>query len=157
MKLAKFASVAVLAMAASAAYADTSVTVPLAGTLAKTCGITDYLDGPFNNLDMTSTSVQGAESVTVNCNYGGSASVTFSSANAGNMAAGSNTVPYKLIVSGSGSPFSTGVSLATDQTWNGWPAVANADQTRSLSVQLDSPATVAGDYSDTITVTVAPN
>ncbi|MBW4936622.1 spore coat protein U domain-containing protein [Marinobacter sp. F4206] len=155
MKLRTFASCVALAVSAGAVNADTSVEVPLSGTLPKECNISAYLNGPFDNLDMASLSSQGAESVTVNCNYGGSASVTFSSANAGQMVSGTNQVPYKLIVSGS--PYSSGVSLATDQTWNGWPAVANAGQTRSLSVQLDSIATVAGAYSDTVTVSVAPN
>ena len=133
------------------------VKLPRSATSAKACTVSAYLDGPFNALNMQSTAVQGAESTSVNCNYGGSASVTFSSANAGAMKSGANAVPYKLIVSGSGSPFSSGVSLASAQTWNGWPATANSNQTRSLSVQLDNAATVAGTYTDTITVAVAPN
>lgn len=157
MKVRSLASIAVLAMSVGVANADTSVEVPLSGTLPKECGVSAFVNGPFDDLDMTTTSSQGAESVTVNCNYGGSAAVTFASANGGNMVSGSNQVPYKLIVSGSGSPFSSGVSLASSQTWNGWPTVANADQTRSLTVQLDTPATVAGTYSDAITVSVAPN
>lgn len=157
MKMRTLISCLALTFAAGSVNAGTSVEVPISGTLPKACNIDAYLNGPFDDLDMDSVAAQGAESVTVNCNYGGSASVTFSSANAGKMVSGSNEVAYKLLVSGSASPFNTGVSLATDQTWSGWPAVANAGQTRSLSVQLDTPAIVAGAYSDTITVSVAPN
>lgn len=157
MKLATLTAAVVLASSFGMANAapSTSVEVPLNGTLPKACGVSAFLNGPFDALDMATTVVQGAESLTVNCNYGGSSSVEFTSANAGNMNSGSNQVPYKLILSGS--PFSGGVSLATAQVWNGFPAVTNADQTRSMSVQLDTIATVAGDYSDTITVSVAPN
>lgn len=155
----------IAAVAASAAFAAPamaqsipaapSIEIPLAGTLAKKCTVAAFLDGPFNALNLESTSVQGAESVSVNCNYGGSASVTFTSLNAGALKSGANTLPYKLIVSGS--PLSSGVSLSSPQTWGGWPAATNANQTRSLSVQLDAAATVAGTYTDTVTVSVAAN
>lgn len=146
---------AALALGTAPAMAATSVDIPLSGVLPKACDISAFLNGPFDALNMTSTAVQGAESLTVNCNYGGSSSVTFTSANAGAMKSGANSVAYNLIVSGS--PFSGGVSLATPQTWAGFPAVANANQTRSLSVQLASAATAAGTYTDTITAAVTPN
>lgn len=143
-------------MSAPAVASDT-VNVPLSGTLNRACNISAFLDGPFNALNMTSTSPQGAESLTVNCNYGGSASVTFTSANSGKLKSGSNEVAYNFILSGSGSPFSGGVSLASPQTWAGFPAVANANQTRGMSVQLLAAATIAGTYTDVITATVTPN
>ncbi len=146
---------AALTFGAAPVMAATSVDIPLTGVLPKACDISAFLNGPFDVLDMTSTAVQGAESLTVNCNYGGSASVMFTSANAGALNSGANSVPYNLIVSGS--PFSGGVSLATPQTWTGFPAVANANQTRSLSIQLTSAATSAGTYTDTITAAVTPN
>lgn len=137
---------------------STSVSIPLSGTLAKKCSISAFLDGPFNALNLESTSAQGAESVSVNCNYGGAASVTFASLNNGNLKSAANDlVPYKLLVSGSANPFSSGVQLTTAQTWTGWPATTNTNQTRSLSVQLSNAATVAGTYTDTITVSVAAN
>ena len=136
---------------------DTSINIPLSGTVAKKCSISAYLDGPFNALNMGITTSQGAESVSVNCNYGGSASVTFSSANNGVMKNGTDTVGYKVYVSGSANPFSSGVALTSPIVWNGWPASTNSNQTRSLSVALDAPATVAGTYTDTITLAVAAN
>lgn len=147
--------IAAAAMSVAAVQAADSVDIPLTGTLDKSCDISAFLNGPFNVLDMSSTAVQGAESLTVNCNYGGTASVEFTSANAGNMESGANQVPYKFILSGS--PFSGGVSLASPQTWNAFPAVLNADQTRGMSVQLDTAATVAGTYTDIITAQVQPN
>lgn len=141
----------------AAASAQTSVSIPLSGTLPKACTISAFLNGPFDALDLTSTAVQGAESLTVNCNYGGTASVTFTSANAGALKSGANSVAYNFILSGAGSPWTGGVSLATPQTWSGFPAVTNANQTRSMSVQLATAATVAGTYTDTITAAVVPN
>ncbi len=149
------AGVSVAALSISAASAATSVDINLEGILEKECDISAFVNGPFPALDMTTTSVQGSESVTVNCNYGGSASVEFASANSGSMVSGGDSVPYTFYLSGS--PFSGGVSLATPQTWNGFPTVANSDQTRGMSVSLNTPATVPGTYTDTITATVTPN
>lgn len=154
MKAMLILAASALSLAAAPAFAADSVQVPLSGTLAKACNISAFLNGPFNAIDMTSTAVQGAESLTVNCNYGGSASVTFTSANSGSMNGPAN-IPYQFILSGS--PFSGGVSLATPQTWTGFPAVANADQTRGMSIQLNQAATLAGTYTDTITASVTPN
>lgn len=157
MKKLLIAAVAVSAAFAAPAMAQTSVNVPLSGTLASKCNISAFLNGPFDALNLESTLVQGSESLTVNCNYTGTASVTFDSANDGVLKSGSNTVPYKFILTGVGGPLSTGVSLASNQTVSNFSAVANADQTRSMRVQLDAIATVAGTYTDTVTVSVAPN
>ena len=146
--------VAIAALLASAAYADTSVTIPLQGIVPKACNVTAFLNGPFNALDMSSTALQGSESLSPICNYGGTLTVTFTSANAGAMTNGSVTVPYKLTVSGN---LVNDQSLASPVVVTNWPAVANAVQTRSMSVKLDAPATVAGTYSDTITAAVTPN
>lgn len=137
------------------AYAANYVNIPLSGELCKVCNISAFLNGPFDDLDMTTTAIQGSESLTVNCNYGGSASVEFVSANAGEMVSNGDSVEYLFYLTGS--PFSGGVSLSSPQTWNGFPAVANANQTRGMSVSLVSAATVAGTYTDTITATVTPN
>jgi hypothetical protein len=63
----------------------------------------------------------------------------------------------ECLVSGSGATWAAGVSLASPQSITGWPAVANDAQTRSLSVKLDTAATIAGTYTDTITASVTPN
>lgn len=157
MKKLLIAAGAVASVVAVPAAAQNSVEIPLQGTLGKTCGISAFLNGPFDALNLSSTARQGDESVSINCNYGGSASVEFASANSGNLKSGSNLVPYTFFLTGAGSPFSGGVSLATPQTWNGFPAVVGTNQTRSMSVALNSVATVAGTYTDIITATVTPN
>ncbi len=146
---------AIAALGSGSAFAQTSVNVPLQGTLPKACTVSAFLNGPFDALDMTSTAVQGSESITGNCNYGGSMTVQFTSANAGTMNSGANSVAYNFHLSGS--PLSGGVSLATPQTWTGFPATANSNQTRGMSVSLVAPASVAGTYTDTVTATVSPN
>lgn len=135
-------------------HAQTSTAIPLVGTVAKACTVSANLNGPFNALNMTSTALQGAESLSPICNYGGTLSVGFTSLNAGAMVSGANSVPYTFTVSGG---LLNAVSLATPQTVPNWPAVANAVQTRSMSVTLASAATIPGTYGDTITATVTPN
>lgn len=155
MKKLFVAAAAFAAVSAAPAMAQTSVEIPLSGTLAKACTISAFLNGPFDALNLTSTTIQGSESVTGVCNYGGSATVTFTSANNGSLKSGNDTVPYLFHVSGS--PLSGGVSLATPQAFGGFPAVVNTPQTRSMSVTLLSAATVAGTYTDTVTASITPN
>ena len=154
MKYTTLAAASIVALGVGAASASNSVQIPLSGTLPKACSLVANLDGPFDDLDMTSTAEQGAESLDVICNYGGSATVEFSSANGGTLNSGSNSVPYTLSVSRG---LLENVSLASPQTISNWPAAANSAQTRSLRVTLGAPATVAGTYTDTITATVTPN
>lgn len=150
------AALAAIGLAAPASAA-TDATIPLKGTLAKRCEISTFLNGPFDVLNLESTSKQGAESVTALCNYGGSATVTFTSANGGALKSGNNSIPYLFSVSGSGAAWDAGLSLATPQSVTGFPAVANAPQTRSMSVTLQQIATVAGTYTDTVTASITPN
>lgn len=158
MKIALLAAVAATVGFAAPAAADTSVSIPLSGNLAKRCSISAFLNGPFDALNLESLAVQGAESVTGNCNYGGSATVSFASANLGNLkSSDGNLVPYKFIVSGSGADWNAGKSLATPQAVTGFPAVANANQTRSMSVALTAIATIAGTYTDVVTASITPN
>ncbi|WP_237068496.1 spore coat protein U domain-containing protein [Microbulbifer guangxiensis] len=145
---------AALLTAGTASAAPPSVQIPLEGELCKSCTISAFLNGPFDSLDMTTTSIQGSESLTINCNYGGSATVKFSSLNGGKMVSNGNEVPYKFYVIGTS--LNAGVSLATDQTTT-FPAVLNANQTRTLKVSLDTPAVAAGVYGDLITASVTPN
>lgn len=136
------------------AFANTSVDLPLSGTLPRACEISAFVNGPFDALDLTSTAEQGAESITVNCNYGGTATVDLTSANGGELISGDNAIPYTVSISGG---LLTNASLSSEQTIGNWPAVANSDQSRSISVALQNIATVAGTYTDTITATVTPN
>ena len=136
------------------ASADPTVNIPLTATLPKQCNVTAFLNGPFDALDPLITTVQGAESLSPICNYGGTLSVTFTSNNAGKLVSGTNEVPYTFYVSGG---LASDVSLAAPLVVASWPAVANAVQTRSMSVRLTTPATVAGTYTDIVVASVAPN
>lgn len=140
--------------AATSASAQTSVELPLSGTLAKSCSISAYLNGPFDALNMTSTATQGSESISPICNYGGTVTVGLSSANLGSLKSGANAVPYTVSISGG---LLTDASLSSPQSITNWPMVANAVQTRSISVKLTNAATIAGTYTDTITASVTPN
>lgn len=156
-KIAIRALLAASVFVAGAAQAANSVQIPLQGVLPKSCDVSAYLNGPFNALEMTSTAVQGAESITASCNYSGTLTVTLSSANAGKMKSADHSraeVPYGVTISGG---LLSDASLATPQVINSWPAVALKDQTRSISVKLANAAVFAGTYTDTITVAVAPN
>nr|WP_010133544.1 hypothetical protein [Microbulbifer agarilyticus] len=148
------ASTALLALASTSAMAADSIQIPLSGVLPKSCDVSAYINGPFDALDMTSTEKQGSESLSPVCNYGGTLTVTFSSANNGALVSGSNTVPYTFSVSGG---LLNNAALSSPAVVGNWPAVANGAQTRSMSVTLVSAATVAGTYTDTITATVTPN
>jgi len=166
MKKIILAAVAASTMFAAPAFAQSnptsapngSIEIPLSGTLAKRCIVSAFLNGPFDALNLESTAVQGAESLSSSCNYAGQSTVTFSSANNGALKSGDIAIPYKFYLSGS--PLSGGVSLSSPQVWSAFPSggtAPNTTGTRSMSVQLDSIATVAGTYTDTITVAVQPN
>ncbi len=158
MKNILLAAVAAVAFAGSAS-AQTSVNIPLSGTLAKACTISAFLNGPFDALNMTSTTTQGAESLTTNCNYSAGASgnlVTLTSTNAGKLkSAGGQEVDYLFSVSGGVLP-ETALTAPVVITF-GAGAPANTNFTRSMSVRLATAATIAGTYSDTVTATVTPN
>ncbi|WP_193165748.1 hypothetical protein [Microbulbifer hainanensis] len=137
------------------AYADTSVQIPLSGTLMKTCDVIQNLDGPFDNLNMSTTSEQGNEQVIPTCNYAGTVTLTFTSLNGGFLVSGSNMVAYNLIVDG-------GLLAPTQLTIPAvvavWPhPVPDIGVPRNIRVALLSAATVAGTYTDTITASVTPN
>lgn len=154
MKKLVIAALAATAFAGTAS-AQTSVEIPLKGTLAKRCTISAFLNGPFDVLNLESTGVQGNESLTTNCNYGGSNFITLVSANKGKLVSGTNSVDYKFGLPSAGIALT---SLATDQTFEyGKGAPANSNFTRSMQVQLDAIATVAGTYTDTVTISVATN
>ena len=148
------AIISIAALGVSPAAAQTSVQLPLSGTLAKECAISAVLNGPFDALDLTDLTEQGAESISVNCNYGGTASVELASDNAGELRSGANGVAYTVSISGN---LLNDASLATPQTITNWPATATTDQTRGISIKLANAATFAGTYTDTITATVTPN
>lgn len=145
----------VAAAATGSASAQTSVNIPLSGTLAKSCSISAFLNGPFDALNLTDTAVQGAESLTTNCNYDGANTVTFTSANGGFLKAGNNSIGYEFGLPSANIPLAQLTTPRAVAYGSGAPAGTNF--TRSMQVRLLSAATVAGTYTDTITATVTPN
>jgi spore coat protein U-like protein len=155
MKRISVAAALAACIAAPAAASDT-VNIPLSGTLAKACTISAFLNGPFDALDLTSTAVQGSESLTTNCNYGGANLVTFTSANGGKLkSAGGQEVGYEFGIPSAN--FALVQLTAPTQIAYGSGAPANTNFTRSMQVRLMAAATVAGTYTDTVTATVTPN
>lgn len=149
-----------LLTAGIAQAANTSVEIPLQGVLPKECSVTAFLNGPFDALDMKSTAIQGEESLSPVCNYAGTLTVTFTSANNGNLQTGGSDgsklmrIPYTFTISGG---LLNNASLSSPQEVTNWPASSNSAEARAMSVTLIRAATIAGTYTDTITATVAPN
>ncbi|MFP4386347.1 MAG: hypothetical protein ACLFRA_03960 [Alphaproteobacteria bacterium] len=157
-KLFLTATVAVVAFGfTQTAQADSSVQLTIDGDMPKICDVDQYGDFRLQDLDLTSTAQTDAASITISCNYQGTANVEFSSANAGALVSTSDpehTIPYTASLSGG---LLSDVSLATPQTANNFPTVVG-DQTRGFSVKLAPPAVVpAGFYEDVVTATVATN
>lgn len=148
-------TVAALITAASTHAAD-NVQIPLSGTLDPVCNVTVNLNGPFDDLDMTSTATQGNEGLRPVCNYAGTLTVTFVSANGGFLVSGQNSVGYTLQI-GNGALLSPTQLLAPTVIPN-WPStVAKVSDPRAMKVALLAAATAAGTYTDTITASVTPN
>lgn len=137
---------------AAPAFAQNTVEIPVGGELARDCTIGAFVND-VNDLDMTSLAESNADSISVNCNYGGTASVELASANNG-VLTGPENIGYTISVSGG---LASGVQLTSPLDITNWPATLNSDQTRSLRVTLLQVATIAGTYADTITATVSPN
>jgi spore coat protein U-like protein len=153
-KLLIAAAVAALATGSASAQSN-SVSIPLSGTLAKSCSISAFLNGPFDALDLTSTGVQGAESLSTSCNYDGANNVTFTSANNGVLKSGNNTLAYEFGIPSANIPLAA--LTAPRSVAYGAGAPAGSTFTRSMVVRLPAAATIAGTYTDTITATVTPN
>lgn len=173
----KLFALSVLAVAAAAAPAvaapidGSTISVAVDASLAKACA--------FDSGNSTSSLTLGNDArdangtVAYSCNYIGTPVVTITSAN-GALAPsdesaewGAKPVDYQIVYgdrasqnSGSAglfaSQFVDGVSSITDQL--GWTSTSAPNETVSptLSLYLTRPITIAGDYSDTLTFTIAP-
>lgn len=153
MKKTLMAAVAVLAFGAFDAKADTNVQLTMNGSMPQACDIEQYGDFRLQNLDLESTAQTDAASISLDCNYQGTASVQFSSANNGALVSGNNSIPYTASLSG----LLSDVSLATPQTATDFPTSVGR-VSRGFSISLNPPAVVpAGSYQDVVTATVTTN
>jgi len=143
--------------------ASSSLNFDIIGKVEKACHVRAFLDGPFDDIDLSAGAVgvtQGAESVAFICNYAGGAMVTYSSLNAGvleNQDDNSFTVDYTMSgTGGSGLAFAD-EELDTDVVLKFVSPGILDDQGSGLSIKTKEAGTAAGTYSDTITVTIEVN
>jgi spore coat protein U-like protein len=140
---------------AMAVVAPTSQNVGITASLAELCTITDPNDVAVPGT--TSGSTSPAANFTFACNFAGAGAapvlqIAFSSANGG-LTSGSETVDYNInygaAIISSATAFVAPVQVA--ETTSG----ANATNNRSFTVSLAEDITVAGSYSDTVTVSIS--
>lgn len=180
MKATKWTLAALAVLAASgAAVAQTSLTpigpnptlsasLPLSGEVAKNCIVSvNPNNAVLQNLDLEITTRQNGAPLRLECNYAGSATVSFSSLKGGKLvSAEGNELPYLFYLGGGANGagvLSTGVSLASPQVFSAFNTVFSNGlppaeiTTRSMGIALASAATIAGTYTDVITASVTPN
>jgi hypothetical protein len=142
------------AIAATPAMASVSNTgsTQIGGTLAQSCSLTPPADK--TDLNVTSTSEQTIGNATYSCNFSGTgAGISISTGNGGQLKSGTNTVAYQLKLGG-GSYFAPTIAPQSAES----PSItaANSAQTSSLKITLGAAATIAGTYTDTVNLTIAP-
>lgn len=142
------------------AQADSSMSFVVQGTIDVVCEASGNGIDSTEIINLNSTSEQSVGSVTYTCNNAGGFTRTISSANAGRLMNGNNSIDYK-VSHGGGNGLAFGaekLSSAKRTNHNGSNAFANG-QTGSLKVQVPSlpSGLTAGNYSDTITIAIAAN
>jgi spore coat protein U-like protein len=153
---------------AAPAFAQSNVSINLQGSVPLSCTVVanpSIVNPELLDLNNTATDQQ-LGSLTYQCNNAGGFTRNIKSANGGTLnrdggAAGENNIPYQAR-SGGGSGLST--ALATLSTSGIDTALAGSTsfvtgQTGSVFVKVGAPSgpLFAGNYKDTITVTVTPN
>lgn len=152
-------SIAALNANATISVSDTDQTsFDIGGQILPECKVSNYSPERSTSLDLASSESQTTASVSIWCNTGqGTASTTYSSANAGFLVnENGQKIAYSVDISGTAND----LSLTSDQTVNqvSGSGVQGAEQTRSVSVKpIITGFEYAGTYSDTIAVTVAYN
>ena len=150
--------VSVFSAYANIKVSDTSsTTFHFGGTIAASCKVNSNASLNANSLNLLdNTASQDIGTLEVWCNTGGNATTRYSSANQGYLVSGDSKIPYNLSL-GQDSNISLRQEYVNSATAAGFGSDGEG-QFQSLKVTtqgtgLDS----AGDYSDTITVTVAYN
>jgi len=174
MNAKKFTLAALAVLTASGtAVAQTAQTasLPLQGEVLKNCIVSVNPNNTnLQELDLEVTTRQNGSSLRLECNYAGSATVSFSSLNGGKLiSAEANELPYLFFLgnntAGAGA-LTAGVSLSSSQSFNAFDTVLSGSvgtapsgpfTTRAMGIRLQSAATIAGTYTDVITASVTPN
>lgn len=161
LKTALIAS-AFTSMAATAAISDSDTNTAvfnIAGTVQDTCKVKSNSAANASSLVIDSTqTLQSIGTLEVWCNTGRNATTTYSSANKGKLVNADNKeVAYTLDVGN----IQSGINLSTDYTAASTDAgtgVSGASNSHDLKIKpLSTGLEYAGEYTDTITVTVSPN
>ena len=134
-----------------------STTFHFGGTVAASCKVNNIAASGASNLTINGdNAAQNIGSLEVWCNTGNNASTQYTSANGGFLVSGDNKIAYTLAV-GDGSE----IDLARDYINSNTNAGTGSDgSTASHQLTITPKATgldSAGEYSDTITVTVTYN
>ena len=144
---------------AKISVSDTDTAVfNIGGTILSTCKVNGTSSAKASSLVIDESNVtQDIGTLDVWCNTGGNATTIYSSANNGFLVDGANKVAYTLDVG----DIASDVSLTSNYTASA-TAAGSGDQGDSQSHDLKiTPISTgldyAGDYSDTITVTVSYN
>ncbi|SHH75071.1 Csu type fimbrial protein [Ferrimonas marina] len=161
MKKTVLALAALVSFGASAANIDVTATdntsFDIGGTIAPTCKVDNFI-GDRGDLDLSESVRQNTASVSIWCNTGqATAKTTYSSLNNGFMEdANGNQIGYLVTVDG----LFNDVDLTQDRSGNQLAGSGLNGGQQSRTVRITPQVTgfeYAGVYSDTISVTVAPN
>ena len=147
---------AIAALTSTSAFAAGTASVNVSSTLAQSCSIST--DG--STVTLTGTTAASTP-VTVTCNFTGTPTIAYTSANKGVKGGegGELVVDYLINYGGTPAPGNLLASIADGgpaATFNANPVTPNSPNVASLSFALVAAPTVAGTYSDTLTLTVAP-
>jgi hypothetical protein len=152
------------------AFSGGSYDINLSGTIAKQCIAVSFLgaadnapgtgengfgDARANPIDMSSSSAQTVAGLTAACNYSGSnALVTVSSSQNFALTSGSESVDYTLDINNNSFTNENFDRAAGTYTFNFVPPAPNDTQTSALKMTLNGTGSVAGTYTDTLTVSI---
>lgn len=148
-----------LMLACPQAHAQDAMSIQVSGTLSATCSATVPGDQTINP---ASNQPQSIGTTGLQCNFAGIPTLRFWSTGSGKLVAASSpangnvaqSLPYQLIYDG------TVVGQLTGNSGSALPinrSVSPGTQRQgTVSIQIGTPASVAGTYTDTIFLAVAP-
>lgn len=145
-------------VAANAAEEDATTSFSIGGTIESTCTVTSTQAVGITDLDLTSASSQSLGSINVWCNNGETSTTTYQSENGGVLqTASDDEIAYKLVLGGETVEFDASGAASLNPTTAG---TGTGGTTASTTVNVIPEVTgleAAGNYTDTITVTVTAN
>jgi hypothetical protein len=138
-------------------FAASSFTIALSGSVSATCSLTVTTASAASSLPVT-TKVTGTTIATVveKSNASSGYTVSLSSANGWLLAGSSQSLAYALSYGGTAVDTSTAAGVATTLT-NSTSTTASAGISRTLAISFDGASSLlpSGDYTDTLTISIA--